>query len=172
MLGFTESTARRDVRYTSAASCRVLHRKFVPAPRFTPLFAPLAKFSDHTEQRHLGAIGHPSPPRHVVASVALNLTTRRERPTFAAPPRLAQPSRALSRPSQLNGALKHVVALPLLRNALVFIALRHNVHIRLIVTRSHILSKKLTWGIAWSCTLMAELYKIFLDTVKNLYIKL
>lgn len=159
MLGFTESTARRDVRYTSAASCRVLHRKFVPAPRFTPLLTPLAKFSDHTAQRHLGAIGHPSPPwRVVVASMALNLTTRRERPTFAAPPRLAQPSRALSWPSQLNGALKHVVALPLLRSALDFIALRHYVHIHLTVIRFHILNKKLTCGIAWSYSVMLEQY--------------
>lgn len=92
----------------------------------------------------------PAPARRdVVASVALNLTTRRERPTFAAPPRLAQPSRALSWPSQLNGALKHVVAQPLLRNALVFIALRHYVHMRLIVIRIHILNKKLACGTAW-----------------------
>lgn len=169
MLGFTESSARRDVRYTSAASCRVLHRKFVPAPHFTPLSSPLAKFSDHIAQRHLGAIRHPSPPRRgassVVASVALNLTTRRERPTFAAPPRLAQPSSVVARivmaePVEWSLQARCRATAPPAPQRSRFHCITSLCAHAPIVVRFQILSKKLTCGIAWSCYLLAQQYKV------------
>lgn len=69
-----ESTARVDVRYTSAASCSVCctensFPQLRPAPRTAP--PGLAKFSNFERfaQRHLGATGALMPP-----CVALNLT--------------------------------------------------------------------------------------------------
>lgn len=94
-LGPRESTARRDVQYTSAASCRVCctENSFphdVPAHRT----APPSSQNFQTSNRATPSMGDRLPPPP--PCVALNLTTRRcERPTFAAPP--LRPSPAGSR---------------------------------------------------------------------------
>lgn len=83
---------------------------------FTPHPTPARKiFKLRIAQRHLGAIGNPSP---FLRGLELDCESRATHICGASPPR--SPRRALSRPSQLNGtklSIRHVFALPLHGNS-------------------------------------------------------
>lgn len=78
---------------------------------FTPHPTPARKiFKLRIAQRHLGAIGNPSPS---LRGLELDYTSRATHICGASPPRSSR--RALSRSSQLNGtklSIRHVFALP------------------------------------------------------------
>lgn len=106
-------------RHRHRRSCRVLHRKFVPAyPPRTRLLSRIFRIA----QRHLWTIGSPLP-----RSVALNLTAHRERPSFAEspPPRAAAARTVTAAPAEWNRcecSIKNIFApLPLQAATLVFV---------------------------------------------------
>lgn len=99
-----ESTARRDVRYTSAACSVCCTENSFPQHRPAPLTAPPGSQNFQTSYDSHNAIQGRSAP-HCLAVCGLELDcTRRERPTFAERPPHRRQSRALSRPSHLNGS--------------------------------------------------------------------